>query len=346
MTGPPASTAGARGPRRQAAAAATGAASAWRPGYWLYLWQLGTKVELAVEGHRLVVKCSVQDIGTGTRSVLADTVARAFELEPHEVEVRIGDSKLPPGPASGGSRVTASVVPPTLLAIEKLKASLAQQSGHRPTPGSNAPWREMIAAAPDISVVAERPEDDRHNIYGRSSLVKEAGLIGTIFALMMRRFSHLSIGAGAPSSVQVVEVEVDTLLGHVRVVAVHTGIAVGRLAAPALAQNQAVGAVIQGVGYALYEGREVDPRSGDVLTGGLEDYRIPGIADTPAMDVHFDEGGFDHVPGGSVGIGEVATVPTAAAIANAIFNAIGVRPVETPVRPDRILALLQGGSPA
>ena len=108
--------------------------------------------------------------------------------------------------------------------------------------------------------------------------------------------------------------------------AVHTGIAVGRLAAPALARSQAVGAVIQGVGYALYEGREVDPRSGDVLTGGLEDYRIPGIADTPVMDVHFDEGGFDHVPGGSVGIGEVATVPTAAAIANAIFNAIGVRP--------------------
>lgn len=83
-----------------------------------------------------------------------------------------------------------------------------------------------------------------------------------------------------------------------------------------------------------------------MLTLGLEDYRIPGIADTPVMDVHFDEGGFDHVPGGSVGIGEVATVPTAAAIANAIFNAIGVRPTETPVRPDRLLALIEGGAQA
>lgn len=315
-------------------------------GYWLYLWQLGTKVELAVEGQRLVVKCAVQDIGTGTRSVLADTVASAFELEPQEIEVRIGDSTLPPGPASGGSRVTASVVPPTLLAIEKLKASLARQSGRRPAPGSNAPWREIIAAAPDMSVVAQRPEDESRNIYGQSSLVKEAGLIGTVFGWMMRRFSHLAIGAGAPSSVQVVEVEVDTLLGHVRVVAAHTGIAVGRLAAPALAHSQAIGAVVQGLGYALYEGREVDPNTGHVLTAGLEDYRIPGIADTPAMDVHFDEGGFEHVLGGSVGIGEVATVPTAAAIANAIFNATGVRPTETPIRPDRLLALLGGGAAA
>jgi xanthine dehydrogenase YagR molybdenum-binding subunit len=138
-----------------------------------------------------------------------------------------------------------------------------------------------------------------------------------------------------------VEVEVDTLLGHVRVVAAHTGIAVGRIAAPELARNQAVGSIVQGVGYALYEGREVDPHTGDVLTAGLEDYRIPGIADTPEMDVHFDEGGFDHVLGGSVGIGEVATIPTAAAIANAVRDAIGIRPMEAPIRPDRILELLR-----
>ena len=79
------------------------------------------------------------------------------------------------------------------------------------------------------------------------------------------------------------------------------------------------------MGYALYEGREVDPATGDVLTASLDDYRMPGIADIPPIDVHFDEGGFDHVLGGSVGIGEVATVPTAAAIANAIRNAIGVQ---------------------
>lgn len=312
-------------------------------GYWLYLWQAGTKVELAVEGGHLVAKCSTQDIGTGTRSVLADTVASAFDFDPHEVEVKIGDSVLPPGPVSGGSRVTASVVPPTLLAVEKLKAALLDRSEIKLAPGSNAPWRAIIEAAPDLSVSAERPEDDRKTIYGNTSLLHEAGLIGRIFGWMLRRSAHVAVGAGAPSSVQVIEVEVDTLLGHVRVLAAHAGISVGRLAAPELARSQTIGAIVQGVGYALYEDRQIDMLTGNVLTAGLEDYRIPGIADTPVMDVHFDEGGFDHVLGGSVGIGEVATVPTAAAIANAIRNAIGNRPMEAPIRPDRILALLGKG---
>ena len=137
-----------------------------------------------------------------------------------------------------------------------------------------------------------------------------------------------------------IEVEVDTLLGRVRVLRAHSGIAVGKLASPTLARNQAAGAIVQGLGYALYEGREVDRTTGDVLTTNLDDYRMPGIGDVPPIDVVFDEGGFDHVHGGSVGIGEVATVPTAAAIANAVRDAIGVRPFEIPLRPDRILDLL------
>jgi|SRR5438045_587988 len=72
----------------------------------------------------------------------------------------------------------------------------------------------------------------------------------------------------------------------------------------------------------------------------------PGIADTPLIDVHFDEGGYDHVLGGSVGIGEVATVPTSPAIANAIRDAIGIRLTEIPIRPDRLIAALKGRAAA
>jgi xanthine dehydrogenase YagR molybdenum-binding subunit len=315
-------------------------------GYWLYLWQPGSKVELAIKAGRLVASTAIQDIGTGSRSVIANTVAHEFGLEPHEVEVRIGDSNLIEGPGSGGSRTTASVVPPALLAIRKLKDAIEKDAQRKPAPGSNAPWRELIAASADIKVSATRPEDSRPTAPGVRSPLKEAGFMGTIFGWMMRRFSNLAIGAGVPSSVQVIEVEVDTWLGHVRVLNVHTGIAVGKLVAPALARSQAAGSVIQGIGYALYEGREVDPASGDNLTVGLEDYRIPGIADTPNIDVHFDEAGFDHVLGGSVGIGEVATVPTSPAIANAIRNAIGVRAYELPIRPARLVAILNQRSVA
>ena len=311
-------------------------------GYWLYIWQPGSKIEVAVKGGRLIASTSTQDIGQGSRTVIANTVAEAFGLEPHEVEVRIGDSDLPEGPGAGGSRTTASVIPPTLLAVQKLKDAIQQSVKRQPVPGSNAPWRELLAASPDLSASGVRPEDSKPTLPGIRSPLREAGFIGIIFGWMMRRFSNLAIGAGVPSSVQVIEVEVDTWLGHVRVLNVHTGIAVGKIAAPALAHSQAAGSVIQGVGYALYEARETDPTRGDILSGGMEDYRIPGIADTPEIDVHFDEGGFDHVMGGSVGIGEVATVPTSPAIANAIRNAIGVRPMETPIRPDRLIAALKG----
>ena len=188
---------------------------------------------------------------------------------------------LPEGPGSGGSRVTASIIPPMLLAIEQLKASIQQHAKRQPVPGSNAPWREMLAASPDLSASSVRPEDSKPTAPGVQSPLKQAGFMGMIFGWMMRRFSNLAIGAGVPSSVQIVEVEVDTWLGHVRVLNAHTGIAVGKIAAPALARSQAAGAVIQGVGYALYEAREIDSRTGDILSGGMEDYRIPGIADTP-----------------------------------------------------------------
>ncbi|MHB8270632.1 molybdopterin-dependent oxidoreductase [Bradyrhizobium sp.] len=309
-------------------------------GYWLYLWQPGSKVELAVKGGRLIASTAIQDIGTGSRTVIANTVAHEFGLDPHEIEVRIGDSRLPEGPGSGGSRTTASVIPPTLLAVQKLKAAIERSAKQPPIPGSNAPWRELIAASPDLSESAERPEDGKRLEPGIRSPLKQAGYMGMIFGWMMRRFSNMAIGAGVPSSVQVIEVEVDTWLGHVRVLQVHTGIAVGKIAAPALARSQAAGSVIQGIGYALYEAREIDSRSGEILTAGMEDYRIPGMSDTPPIDVHFDEGGFDHVLGGSVGIGEVATVPTSPAVANAICNATGIRLTELPIRPDRLIAAL------
>jgi xanthine dehydrogenase YagR molybdenum-binding subunit len=277
---------------------------------------------------------------SGSTNSGVDPLASDALMLAREGRVRIGDSRLPEGPGSGGSRTTASIIPPALLAVQKLKAAIQSNAKRKPVRGSNAPWRELLAGSPDISVSADRPEDSKPMSPGVHSPLKDAGFVGTMFGWMMRRFSNIAVGAGVPSSVQVIEVEIDTWLGHVRVINVHTGIAVGKVAAPVLARSQAAGSVIQGVGYALYEDRAVDLATGDVLSGGLEDYRIPGIADTPNIDVHFDEGGFDHVLGGAVGIGEVATVPTAAAIANAVCNAVGVRPYEIPLRPDRLINLL------
>jgi xanthine dehydrogenase YagR molybdenum-binding subunit len=310
-------------------------------GYWPYFWQPGCQVELAVRDGRLVASTSTQDIGNGARTVLANTVAGAFGLEPYEIEALVGDSSLPEGSGAGGSRTTATIVPATLAATDQLKEEIRRRS-NLPL-GASPDWRAVIAGMPDLRLKAERPAD-RASAHGINSAFDAAGMMGTIFKWILKRFAHLEAGSGTPSAVQIAEVEVDTLLGRVSVLRFHSGLAVGRLAAPQLARSQAEGSIVQGIGYALYEGRQIDQASGQILTTGLEDYRIPGIADTPDIDIHFDETGFDHVPGGAVGLGEVATVPVAAAIANAVHNATGNRIYEIPMRPDRLLAALSMGT--
>src|SRR5207344_914271 len=128
--------------------------------------QPGSKVELSVKDGRIIASTATQDIGQGSRTVIANTVAREFGLEPHEVDVRIGDSHLPEGPGAGGSRVTASVIPPTLIAVQKLKQAIERSAKRMPAPGSNAPWRELLASSPDLSASGVRPEDAKPTVPG------------------------------------------------------------------------------------------------------------------------------------------------------------------------------------
>ena len=106
----------------------------------------------------------------------------------------------------------------------------------------------------------------------------------------------------------VTEVEVDTRLGTVRPLRVWAASPSGHIYEERLARSQCEGGVVQGIGYALYEERHIDPVTGIVLTENLEDYRIPGIGDTPEIAVHFHQDGFEHVTGGGVGLGEISTI--------------------------------------
>lgn len=107
--------------------------------------------------------------------------------------------------------------------------------------------------------------------------------------------------------------------------------AAGRLAVPDLAAAQVRGAIIQGIGYALYEQRETGPHTGLVLSAGLEDYRIPGIGDVPDINLYFDQDGFARVPTAGVGLGEVSTMPIAAAKRRLSRTRSGSRSPSTPI---------------
>ena len=272
---------------------------------WLYMVDPDTEVVVSVEGGRLVATTASQDMGTGSKTVLARAVAGVFEIDPAEVVIRMGHAggKRPHGPTSGGSRTTPSLWSTAVEAATKLRDEIGPD----------------LAAAPEVATASAHRSGD-HRI--RPVPITLSGV---------------QIGHGFSGAVHVTEVEVDTLTGKTSVLTVHGGIAVGTVHAPQLAVSQCEGSIIQGIGLALYENQVLDPHTGLTLTSNLEDYRIPQLGDMPEITIHFHEPGWDHVPGGGVGLGEVATISPAASVANAIFNATGWRPTHAPIRPDRVL---------
>ncbi|CAL9357826.1 4-hydroxybenzoyl-CoA reductase subunit alpha [Nocardiopsis dassonvillei] len=286
---------------------------------WLYLYGPRARVELVVEGGEIVVRAATQDLGTGVRTVLSDTVSDRLGL-PGGVRVEIGDSDAVHGTGSYGSRTTPSMGPAAADAADRLRAALR---GHDPRIPEHGPvdeymLKEALAAAEGLSVVGGRARDR----WG---------------ALTPEMSEDLVIGRGMSGAVHIMEVEVDTLLGRVRPTRCWAGIAAGRIYSERTARNQCEGAVVQGVGYALFEERRHDPGTGAVLTDDLEDYRLPGMGDVPETEVYFHREGFEHVPGGGVGLGEVSVVGVAAALGNAVFDATGWRPRDLPLRPDRLI---------
>ncbi|MFE4265008.1 molybdopterin-dependent oxidoreductase [Streptomyces sp. NPDC056883] len=278
---------------------------------WLYFLDPATEVELTVEDGIVVARCAVQDMGTGARTVLRRAVAEGLGVPEDRVRAEVGHSDAVHGPTSGGSRTTPSIVPAAVDAAERLRDALGAGDGD---------VASRLGLAQGVRVTGRRRRDHR-------------GFVTPLNLTM----GGVAIGRGFTGSVQVAEVEVDTRLGRIRPLRVWSGIAAGRIHEERLARSQCEGAVVQGVGYALFEERRTDPATGRVLTDNLEDYRIPGIGDTPEITVHFHQEGFAHVPGGGVGLGEIATLPTAACLANAVRDATGWRPYDMPIRPDRLL---------
>ena len=301
-------------------------------GNWPYFLQPKTQVELIVTANGLSAKTASQDMGNGTKTVLARTIAQAFGLPQQSVAVQIGDSQAVIGPASSGSRTTTSLVSAIHDAVNQMQVYLLKIArDHLHDPEARATragvtytngllsWSEIFKLTPRHTVIGKRGKDQR-----RYQLP---------FAI-----HGLQIGSGSIWGVQVSEVEVDMRFGVIRVLRVWGGFAAGRIVVPTLAISQVHGGVIQGIGYTLFEERLRDPLTGQLLSTNLTDYRLPGIGDTPEIEVHFHEDGFEYVPGGSVGLAEITTIAAAASIGNAVYHATGWRPRDLPLRPDRVLA--------
>jgi xanthine dehydrogenase YagR molybdenum-binding subunit len=316
-------------------------------GLWYHLVNLSSHAEVRIHRDGSVeVLTGVQDIGSGIRTPLAQVVAEELGLLPAQIKVSIGDTRLPPGPASGGSVTTNSITPAARDAAAKARLALLKElqavyqldkvpvleggklvgeKAGKPFAAAGLSWKQACAKLRKDQVLgtAERQAD-----YG---------------GFEQSRGGSRGISFGQLGGVQFVEVEVDTLTGVVRVLRIVAAQDCGRPLNPLLVESQIHGGIIQGVSYALFEERRIDRGAGRPLNANLETYKIAGSLDVPKIDVVLLEELRGRSSTDASGIGEPATVPTAAAVANAVYNAIGVRMRELPITPARVLAALYPG---
>jgi xanthine dehydrogenase YagR molybdenum-binding subunit len=256
--------------------------------------------------------------------------AEELSLPLERVAVRIGDTRMPYGPASGGSTTTPSSAPVIRAAAWQATRRIAELLAKE--------WRiDPQNVAFSEGVFSERGGSSR-SVTWKDACAKLPA--EGFSATAERAENHADAWKRFTAGEQFAEVEVDTETGLVRVkriVAVHDcGLVVNALTA----ESQVHGGVIQGISYALYENRILDRATGRMVNPNVDQYKIVGARDVPEIEVIFvpvwDGVNNTH----SVGIGEPSTVPTAGAIANAVSHAIGARIRSLPITPESVLEAL------
>ncbi|HZE28921.1 MAG TPA: xanthine dehydrogenase family protein molybdopterin-binding subunit [Gaiellaceae bacterium] len=285
-------------------------------------------VRVSSDGHATVLT-AMQDIGTGTRTAMAQIAAEELGLRLERVRVSLGDSARGTyASISAGSSTTPSMGPAVRAAAADAARQIIEIAAQR------YHLEERVLSLKDGHVVSA--DGGSWPLEEVTGLLEDAQITGK--------------GARGPNpagmrvltfGVQVADVAVDIETGEVRVdriAAIHD---VGRVINPLGAQSQVEGGIIQGVGHTLSEERLIDPASGRVLTQTLDTYKLPTIADVPQMVVELLDIPDEHLTNlGSKGLGEPPIVPTAAAIVNAIRDATGADVRSLPVTREEMLRAL------
>jgi xanthine dehydrogenase YagR molybdenum-binding subunit len=283
------------------------------------------------------VACATQDIGTGTYTNLAQLAALKAGVPLEKVEVALGDSSLPPGPISGGSLATASLVPAVFAAADAAVESLKMVAVS--TPGSPFLGRSPEDLAFENSKVFVKAEGAGKGVTfadllqrANLRLVTGSGNAPMTFGDPNAKFSTHSFGC------HFAEVTWQPEIARLRVSRVVTVIDAGKIINTLAGRNQIQGAVVMGVGMALLEQTEYDPQNGAPINSSMADYVVAVNADAPEMEVHFLDYPDKEVNElGARGIGEIGLAGIAAAITDAVHHATGVRVRELPVKIEDLL---------
>ncbi len=273
------------------------------------------------------VLTGAQDLGTGSRTVMAQIAAETLGARVDDVRTVLGDTeRLPFASNSWGSITTASVGPAVRAAAEEARDRLFEAAAAMLDAGVN----ELSAQDGVIAVRAT----------GRSMTFAEVcGKLGDVMIIGQGSRGPNPDGTAVSAfGAHFAEVEVDVETGRVRVVRIVAAHDSGRIINPTLAESQLEGAVLQGMGYALFEERVMDAMLGLQMNPSMHDYKIPTMADLPHIEGFFLDAAdvvANHT--GAKGLAEPPIIPVAPAIAAAVADAIGAECPEIPLTPWRVL---------
>jgi xanthine dehydrogenase YagR molybdenum-binding subunit len=289
------------------------------------------RIALSANGHA-EISCAASDIGTGTYTIMAQVAAEMLGLPIENVSIRLGDSSLPNTPVEGGSWMAATVSHAILVTANEIKG-------------------DLLAAAKKINgspLAHENPEDvvlSDGSIMSRKNpsrtvriveAMREAGL-DRIEKEKTHQFEQVKGYVHNTHSAVFAEVKIDEEIGVIRVTRVVNAVAAGRILNPKTAGSQILGGVVWGIGMALHEETAYDHRFGRIMNANIAEYHVPAHADIHDIQVIFvDEPDGRVNPFGIKGVGEIGIVGTAAAIANAIYHATGVRVRDLPITLDKL----------
>jgi xanthine dehydrogenase YagR molybdenum-binding subunit len=283
------------------------------------------RVRLDARG-MVIVETDMTDIGTGSYTILGQTAAEMLGVPLERVTVRLGDSAFPVSAGSGGQFGANSSTSGVYAACVKLREVVAQKLGFNPA----------TAVFEDGEV---RDGERRAPLTQAAATGEVVGEDVIEFGDLSRQYQQTSFGA------HFVEVGVHAATAEVRVRRMLAVCAAGRILNPKSARSQIIGAMTMGIGAALMEDLVVDTRVGFFVNHDLAAYEVPVHADVPHQDVIFlDELDATSSPMKAKGVGELGICGISAAIANAIYNATGVRVREYPITLDKLLTHLPAAS--
>jgi xanthine dehydrogenase YagR molybdenum-binding subunit len=319
-------------------------------GYPVYITPAEVRIRVEADGH-VEVATSGADLGTGTYTIVAQTVAEALGVPVDRIDVRLGDTALPPAPITAGSQLAATLTSAARkTALAAHDALLALAAGDPASPAHRLRANDLSIVEGHIVAAGRRIVDvaDLLRLAGRPDLTVTENTLPAgkdsaadrhaTFRTAMRTVPPSADHAVYSWCAQFAEIRIDEDLGTLRVSRLVGAFDCGRLYNPTLAKSQWEGGMIMGLGAALLEGLDIDRRYGRIMNNNLADYLLPVAADMPAIEV-ISVGEPDTIasPLGGKSVGEIGIIGTAAAIANAVFHATGRRVRDLPIRIESLI---------